>query len=71
MTRKQRLEKEEKKRADEETLKSVPELLRQIEDLDREVMTQQYEIEKSESDRLILKRLYDEGYTDSEGNVLK
>ena len=71
MTRKQRLEKEEKKRADEETLKSVPELLRQIEDLDREVMTQQYEIEKSESDRLILKRLYDEGYIDSEGNVLK
>ena len=71
MTRKQRLEKEEKKRADEETLKSVQELLRQIEDLDREVMTQQYEIEKSESDRLILKRLYDEGYIDSEGNVLK
>ena len=71
MKRKQRLEKEEKKRADEETLKSVPELLRQIEDLDREVMTQQYEIEKSESDRLILKRLYDEGYIDSEGNVLK
>ena len=71
MTRKQRLEKEEKKRADEETLKSVPELLRQIEDLDREVMTQQYKIEKSESDRLILKRLYDEDYIDSEGNVLK
>ena len=71
ITRKQKLENEAKQEENEETLKSVPKLQKQIEELEREVTVQQYEIEKNESDRMILKKIYDEGYIDADGNILK
>ena len=71
ITRKQKLENEAKQEENEETLKSVPKLRKQIEELEREVTVQQYEIERNESDRMILKKLYDEGYIDADGNILK
>ena len=60
-----------KKREDEETLKNVPNLLMQIDDLNREIMQQQYEIDKNEHDIHILKQLYDKGHIDAEGNIIK
>ena len=69
VTRKQMLADKDKKREDEETLKNVPGLLMQIDDLNKEIMVQQYEIEKNEIQ--ILKQLYDKGYIDNEGNIIK
>ena len=60
-----------KKKEDEETLKSIPGLLMQIDDLNREIMAQQYEIDKNEHDIQILKQLYEKGYIDNEGNIIK
>ena len=71
VTRKQMLADKAKKREDEETLKNVPGLPMQIDDLNKEIRVQQYEIEKNESERQILKQLYDKGYIDNEGNIIK
>ena len=60
-----------KKMEDKETLKSIPGLLMQIDDLNKEITVQQYEIEKNESERQILKQLYDKGYIDNQGNIIK
>ena len=71
ITRKERLQKDEEDKHNDEILKNVPRLERQIEDLKKEVLEQKYELERNEEERVILQKLYDQGYIDEDGNVLK
>ena len=54
ITRKERLKKDEEDKHNNEILKNVPRLERQIEDLKKEVLEQKYELELNEDERVIL-----------------
>ena len=71
IARKEKLQKDEEDKHNDEILKNVPRLERQIEDLKKEVLEQKYELERNEEEWVILQKLYDQGYIDEDGNVLK
>ena len=71
ITRKKKLRAKVKELETKEILDSVPDLKNEIEILNNEIVDQQIIIEKAKADWEILKELYDKGYIDAEGNILK
>ena len=71
ITRKAKLEAKAREEETKEILDSVPDLKLQIENLNEEVLEQQRLVEKSNADRDILMKLFDKGYIDADGNILK
>ena len=53
------------------TLDSIQSLVDEIDNLKKELMTKDREIERLETERYILSNLFDKGIIDAEGNVLK
>ena len=52
-------------------VESIPSLVNEIEDLKKEILLSDGEIDHFEKERLILENLYDKGIIDGEGNVLQ
>ena len=71
ITRKKKLRAKVKELETKEILDSVPDLKNEIEILNNEIVDQQIIIEKAKADQEILNELYDKGYIDAEGNILK
>ena len=70
MLRDEREKKAERQRELNVALLSVPGLENEIEDLKKELMCKEREIERSSADRSILERLYDQGVINAEGDLL-
>lgn len=71
ITKKERDKVKAETKAKEELLKSIPNLKEEIEELRKELMVKQRDIERLETDRLILSDLYEKRIIDSQGNLLK
>ena len=70
ITRKAKIEAKAKEET-KDILNSVPDLKQLIENLHEEIYEQQRQLDKGKADRNILSELYNKGYIDGEGNILK
>ena len=71
ITRKEKLRARTREEETKEILVSVPDLKEEIKTLNKEIVDQQIKIEQAKTDQEILRNLYDLGYIDAEGNILK
>ena len=69
--RKEKLRARTREEETKEILDSVPDLKEEIKTLNKEIVDQQIKIEQAKTDQEILRNLYDLGYIDAEGNILK
>ena len=71
VTKKKKDESMKLDRIKEERLKSIPTLKNEIEELKKELDSCNKEIDQAEHERSMLKKLFDEGFIDRNGNIIK